>query len=395
MNFSQRPGNQPEYKPFSSAVFLTELERKIDTDKLVSKFILLEKFFYHLRNLRTLRYQDAASEIAVLSSELKSKGTYFGWKEQLISALKYLLTFHGLKVRIKNEENRNLLDEDLTDNGLTNDGFVNAAFQIARYLAWKEDLQLPQGIIDAYSEASKPGISTDEISRVTLDMLAENNAQRSPIIFIVDTSFPMSSYLDEVSDSLNEMFDLINDTPVLRKGAEIAIVTTTSRPQGHASLLFDFTDIESAQSKVFGLEFDAFGPAHIDEAIEIAIDALDRYPERLKQERQTFTAPWIVLISAGKWIRTSSLNTRLDDCIATLKERSNKQSGHDFELHTISPREVSKLPADMQANIMALPGEKYTQGSVKGVFRDIFKSIKIARSKPPKNELTLKSAGTL
>lgn len=391
-NYNSNKGFTP-FNVFNPATFVNELEDRVQQNRsgrLVSYFLHLERFFSYVREFRT---DDEDSEIPALSRLITEKGEKYGWKEQLISAFKGLVDFHYLKRTIKTKENRNLIDSDLATKSLDDEVYLGYVLQIARFLAWRYDLNMPQAIFDTCKMIEMDTISIDDIAAATSDLLAENNAERYPIIFVVDTSIPMKAYLDDVSSSLIEMFGLILDTPALKKGAEIAVITTTSRPEGKASLLFDFTDVSTAEKEIFGYKFEAYGPSHMEEAINLTTETIDSFCRRMRAERQSFAVPWIVLISGGKWVRTSSLNTGLDALIAFLHEHSSNV--HDFDVHTVSPLPLEKLTADARANIESLPGEKYSSTNVKGIFRDIFKSIKILHSSAPQYDLPLKSAGTL
>ncbi len=320
-------------KPFSAGVYLTELKRSLSAEHILQRYLTINKFLYHIRELRT---DEDKNDFQALNKHIRQKGIPYGRTEVLFSAFKTIISFHKLRVAAKSEDRR-LVDDDVTAAGFDEETYLRTMREVAIYLAWKEDLTVPEEISSACEHFEDDDIDIDEISRVTISDMADNQSERSPIIFIIDTSMPMSRYLGAVSDGFNELFDLIDRTPQLRRGAEVCVITTG----GGAELLVDFTSAENAHRKVFSHEFNGHGPSHMDEAIDMALKSLDRYVDQLKQARQAFTAPWVIFFTGGRWLRNGKVNKDLDDKLAVLAHKCDPDI-HDLEVHTVIPS--PKLP---------------------------------------------------
>lgn len=374
-------------KPFSAGVYLTELKRSLSAEHILQRYLTINKFLYHIRELRT---DEDKNDFQALNKHIRQKGIPYGRTEVLFSAFKTIISFHKLRVAAKSEDRR-LVDDDVTAAGFDEETYLRTMREVAIYLAWKEDLTIPEEISSACEHFEDDDIDIDEISRVTISDMADNQSERSPIIFIIDTSMPMSRYLGAVSDGFNELFDLIDRTPQLRRGAEVCVITTGCG----AELLVDFTSAENAHRKVFSHEFNGHGPSHMDEAIDMALKCLDRYVDQLKQARQAFTAPWVIFFTGGRWLRNGKVNKDLDDKLAVLAHKCDPDI-HDLEVHTVIPSPEITENETLMANINSLPGWKYNKADgLASIFRDIFKSIKIMRSEAPVADLPLKISGSL
>lgn len=393
---STRPGaNQqqrtPQRKqiPFSAGVFLIELKNTLEAQYLCQKFLVINKFLYHIRTLRT---DDDNKDFPALNRHIREKGVPYGRTEDLFTAFKTILKFQALK-SIAKKEDRRLTDEEIIAEGLDEETYLRAMREIALYLAWKENLSVPEEILKAteeFAEDIDDGPSIDEIASVTLGSMADNHSQRSPIVFIVDTSMAMRQYLDTVSDGFNELFELINKTRELRRGAEVCVITTG----GGAKVLVDFADVESAHRKIFGQKLEPYGPSHMGDALTLAMDCLDKYRDKLRAARQGSTVPWIIVFTGGRWLRNDKVNTHLDEQLDTLARKCDPDV-HDFEVHTIIPSPEIANDEVLMENINRIPGWKYKPDDLNRIFSDIFRSIRISRSEAPANDVPLKISGTL
>ena len=372
--------------PFSAGVFLTELKRNLTAPYLCQKYLVLNKFLYHIRSLRT---ESDLKDFPALNRHIRQKGIPYDRNEHLFTAFKTILKFQALKSLAKKEDRR-LIDSDLLEAELDEKTYLRAMREVARYLAWKEDLIVPDEILEATKDCEDDDIDLDEIASVSLSDMADNHSQRSPIVFIVDTSMAMRQYLDTVSDGFNELFELINKTRELRRGAEVRVITTG----GGAKVLVDFADVESAHRKIFGQKLEPYGPSHMGDALTLAMDCLDKYRDKLRAARQGSTVPWIIVFTGGRWLRNDKVNTHLDEQLDTLARKCDPDV-HDFEVHTIIPSpEIAKDEALME-NINRIPGWKYKPDDLNRIFSDIFRSIRISRSEAPANDVPLKISGTL
>ena len=164
-------------KPFSAGVYLTELKRSLSAEHILQRYLTINKFLYHIRELRT---DEDKNDFQALNKHIRQKGIPYGRTEVLFSAFKTIISFHKLRVAAKSEDRR-LVDEDVTAAGFDEETYLRTMREVAIYLAWKEDLTVPEEISSACEHFEDDDIDIDEISRVTISDMADNqtaNARR-------------------------------------------------------------------------------------------------------------------------------------------------------------------------------------------------------------------------
>lgn len=371
--------------PFSAGVFLTELKRNLTAPYLCQKYLVLNKFLYHIRSLRT---ESDLKDFPALNRHIRQKGIPYDRNEHLFTAFKTILKFQALKSLAKKEDRR-LIDSDLLEAELDEKTYLRAMREVARYLAWKEDLIVPDEILEATKDCEDDDIDLDEIASVSLSDMADNHSQRSPIVFIVDTSMAMRQYLDTVSDGFNELFELINKTRTAprRRG-----VRHHYRRWGKGAGRLRRRRVGPPQD--FRPETRALRPL----AHGRCPDPGNGLPRQVSRQTPR-GAPGLhgalaYRIYRYRWLRNDKVNTHLDEQLDTLARKCDPDV-HDFEVHTIIPSpEIAKDEALME-NINRIPGWKYKPDDLNRIFSDIFRSIRISRSEAPANDVPLKISGTL
>lgn len=124
--------------------------------------------------------------------------------------------------------------------------------------------------------------------------LADNPSTRVPVILCLDTSGSMGGDpIDELNKGVQLFYDAIRDDEVAVYAADIGIVTFGDT----ASCLSDFTGI-SDQSSAPTLTASGLTPT--GEAVNMALDMLERRKREYKNNGIEYFQPWLVLMTDGK-----------------------------------------------------------------------------------------------
>jgi uncharacterized protein YegL len=139
-----------------------------------------------------------------------------------------------------------------------------------------------------------------------LEDLVNNPTARVPVCLCLDTSGSMrGDYLSELLgkspsiapiDELNEgvklFYDTIRNDETALYSAEIAIVTFGDIEQ----LVEDFTNIERQPNVP---TFTAYGGTPMGEAVNLALDRLEKRKQEYKDKGVDYFQPWLVLMTDG------------------------------------------------------------------------------------------------
>ena len=132
----------------------------------------------------------------------------------------------------------------------------------------------------------------DNLSR--LDDLVNNPTARVPICLCLDTSGSMSGApIDELNEGIKLFCEAIRDDETARYSAEICIITFG----GYARLIEDFANIERQRNvpRLF-----ADGMPKMGEAVNMALDCLEKRKQEYKEKGVDYFQPWLVIMTGGK-----------------------------------------------------------------------------------------------
>ena len=128
---------------------------------------------------------------------------------------------------------------------------------------------------------------------IEFDELVDNPTARVPICLCLDTSGSMAGApIYELNDGVNMFYSAIRDDDVAKYAADICITTFGS---GGAKLDQDFAGVENSQAPYFS----AGGMTPMGEAVNIALDALERRKDEFKSSGVDYFQPWLVLMTDG------------------------------------------------------------------------------------------------
>lgn len=124
--------------------------------------------------------------------------------------------------------------------------------------------------------------------------LADNPSTRVPVILCLDTSGSMDGKpIDELNDGVQLFYDAIRDDEVAMYAADIGIVTFGDR----ASCISDFKGLADQSSAP---RLTASGMTPMGEAVNLALDMLDRRKQEYKNNGIEYFQPWLVLMTDGQ-----------------------------------------------------------------------------------------------
>ncbi len=123
--------------------------------------------------------------------------------------------------------------------------------------------------------------------------LVDNPTSRVPICLVLDTSGSMEGDpIDELNVGVRTFFDAILSDDVAQWSAEVSIVTFGDT----AKQILNFTSIQKQNCPTLN----ASGETPMGEAVNLALDLLDRRKEEYKSLGIDYYQPWMVLMTDGQ-----------------------------------------------------------------------------------------------
>jgi uncharacterized protein YegL len=151
---------------------------------------------------------------------------------------------------------------------------------------------------------------------IRLEDLVNNPTPRVPVCLCLDTSGSMDGPpIEELNEGVKLFYDAIREDETAMHSAEISIVTFG----GSAKLLEDFANIDR-QPEAPVLEADGMTP--MGEAINLALDCLEKRKQEYKDKGVDYYQPWLVLMTDGAPNGSSS---ELSRAIARTVEMVNER----------------------------------------------------------------------
>ena len=122
--------------------------------------------------------------------------------------------------------------------------------------------------------------------------LEENPSTRVPICLVLDTSYSMNGEpIKELNNGVRLFMDSIRRDDIASASAEISMVTFG----GQAKQVFDFGNIHRQTIPHLGVE----GVTPMGEAVNLAIDLLERRKTLYSQTGVDYYQPWLVIMTDG------------------------------------------------------------------------------------------------
>jgi len=122
--------------------------------------------------------------------------------------------------------------------------------------------------------------------------LVENPATRVPVCLVLDVSSSMTGEpINELNEGVKIFFEAVLEDEVAKRSAEISIVTFGTV----AKLMLDFSDV--TKQKIPNLT--ANGSTPMGEAVNLALDILEKRKRQYSDAGVDYYQPWMVLMTDG------------------------------------------------------------------------------------------------
>lgn len=133
----------------------------------------------------------------------------------------------------------------------------------------------------------------NEQALIEMEDLFENPTPRVPVALCLDCSGSMmGDPIRELNEGVKTFYQAINDDEIARFSAEICIVTF-----GPVSLEADFATLDTRPQPPI---LSASGNTPMGEAVELAINSLERRKAAYKASGVDYYQPWLVLMTDGQ-----------------------------------------------------------------------------------------------
>lgn len=130
---------------------------------------------------------------------------------------------------------------------------------------------------------------------VRLDDLVNNPTARVPVCLCLDTSGSMNGQaIDELNEGVRLFYEAIKEDETAFYSAEISIVTFGGN---EAQCIADFASLELQPNAPI---LTANGMTPMGEAVNMALDLLERRKEEYKDRGVDYYQPWLVLMTDGE-----------------------------------------------------------------------------------------------
>ncbi len=124
--------------------------------------------------------------------------------------------------------------------------------------------------------------------------LVDNPSTRVPVILCLDTSGSMDGEpIEELNSGVQLFYDAIRDDEIAMYAADIGIVTFGDKAQ----CVSDFAGLSDRTSAP---RLSASGMTPMGEAVNLALDMLERRKQEYKTNGIEYFQPWLVLMTDGK-----------------------------------------------------------------------------------------------
>lgn len=149
-----------------------------------------------------------------------------------------------------------------------------------------------------------------------LEDLVNNPTARVPVCLCLDTSGSMDGApINELNEGVKIFYDAIKEDETALYAAEVSIVTFG----GGVTCIEDFANVER-QTNIPKLY--ANGGTPMGEAVNLALDLLEKRKEEYKDKGVDYYQPWLVLMTDGQ---PNGSNSELEQAIRTTNELVNNR----------------------------------------------------------------------
>lgn len=181
---------------------------------------------------------------------------------------------------------------------------------------------------------------------VRMEDLVNNPTARVPVCLCLDVSGSMSGEkISELNQGINLFYNAIKDDEVALYSAEISIVTFGTT----ASCVRDFSSLELQPNAPHLI---AWGPTPMGEAVNLAIDLLEKRKNEYKEKGVDYYQPWLVLMTDGE----PTDNDNIPEAVSKVVNLVNNKKltvfpigiGRDANMTTLASFSPNRAPLRLQ-----------------------------------------------
>lgn len=179
---------------------------------------------------------------------------------------------------------------------------------------------------------------------VRMEDLINNPTARVPVCLCLDVSGSMSGEkISELNQGINLFYNAIKDDEVALYSAEISIVTFGMT----ASCIRDFSSLELQPNAP---HLTAWGPTPMGEAVNLAIDLLEKRKNEYKEKGVDYYQPWLVLMTDGE--PTDNVSEAVSKVVKLVNNKKLTVFpigiGRDANMETLAKFSPSRAPLRLQ-----------------------------------------------
>jgi uncharacterized protein YegL len=152
------------------------------------------------------------------------------------------------------------------------------------------------------------------MTSLELHVNTKNRDPRAACVMLIDVSGSMSLYQSRLEDGFRAFVEDINEDPIARKRAEVAVVTFGTSAQVHVS----FREARELTPTSFSMG----GTTNMAAAFDLALDMVEERKSQYRAQGIEYFRPWLFVLTDGAPNRDSDFDAareRLNDA-----ERSKK-----------------------------------------------------------------------
>ena len=181
---------------------------------------------------------------------------------------------------------------------------------------------------------------------VRMEDMVNNPTARVPVCLCLDVSGSMSGEkISELNQGINLFYNAIKDDEVALYSAEISIVTFGTT----VSCVRDFSSLELQPNAPHLV---AWGPTPMGEAINLAIDLLEKRKNEYKEKGVDYYQPWLVLMTDGE----PTDNDNIPEAVSKVVNLVNNKKltvfpigiGRDANMTTLASFSPNRAPLRLQ-----------------------------------------------
>lgn len=172
----------------------------------------------------------------------------------------------------------------------TNEDFKVCVRRLSQFIATCSDVPIPDEIVAIYETKSKMIFESDD--------LIDNPTTRVPVVLCLDTSGSMSvdNKIGKLYQAVHKFFHDIQNDETAKYALELCIISFDFT----AKKLLDFSTVMNQTEAFNNVRLIAHGQTAMGEAVNMAVDLVEKRKAEYKAKGVDYWQPWMVLMTDGE-----------------------------------------------------------------------------------------------